>query len=400
MILGILRETKQGESRVICTPQEVAAITAAGHTVYAQRGCGARAGFPDEAYEAAGALLASTAQELFAVCDMVAKVKEFTPEEWPLIRKGQLLLGCLHPAANPAEVDALLESGCIAFTAEDSHRYGSPNSEAAGKMGALFGLESLLTIHGGKGKYVGGFAGAPGIEVLILGSGKVGRSALQVLHALGANCTVMARNMQKLRELSAQYHGRVRVMHCSQESIAEVIPKTDLVLNCVKWQKENPDFLITRAMLSRMEKGSVIVDISNDEPGAIETSHATTHDQPRYIVDGIVHYCVSNIPGAVAHSASVAYAAQMLPMLLSLLNDGEEESCIRDGCYRRALTVYRGLLTHEETSAVQGKPWLRPEEALGISGYRLDPAPPATDTRSAYFYSWAENCGAQCDCIS
>ena len=138
----------------------------------------------------------------------------------------------------------------------------------------------------------------------------------------------------------------------------------------------------------------MIVDISNDEPGAIETSHATTHDQPRYIVDGIVHYCVSNIPGAVAHSASVAYAAQMLPMLLSLLNDGEEESCIRDGCYRRALTAYRGLLTHEETSAVQGKPWLRPEEALGISGYRLDPAPPATDTRSAYFYPWAENCGA------
>lgn len=200
--------------------------------------------------------------------------------------------------------------------------------------------------------------------------------------------------MQKLRELSAQYHGRVRVMHCSQESIAEVLPKTDLVLNCVKWQKENPDFLITRQMLSLMEKGSVIVDISNDEPGAIETSHATTHDQPRYIVDGIVHYCVSNIPGAVAHSASVAYAAQMLPMLLSLLNDGEEESCIRDGCYRRALTAYRGLLTHEETSAVQGKPWLRPEEALGISGYRLDPAPPATDTRSAYFYPWAENCGA------
>ena len=120
MILGILRETKLGESRVICTPQEVAAITAAGHTVYAQRGCGARAGFLDEAYEAAGALLATTAQEVFAVCDMVAKVKEFTPEEWPLIRKGQLLLGCLHPAANPAEVDALLESGCIAFTAEDS----------------------------------------------------------------------------------------------------------------------------------------------------------------------------------------------------------------------------------------------------------------------------------------
>ena len=160
MILGILRETKKGENRVICTPKEVETITSAGHTVYAQRGCGERAGFSDEAYESAGALLTDSVQELFKVCDMVAKVKEFTPEEWPLIRTGQLLLGCLHPAANPEEVDALMKSGCIAFTAEDSHRYGSPNCEAAGKQGALFGLESLLTIHGGKGKYVGGFAGS------------------------------------------------------------------------------------------------------------------------------------------------------------------------------------------------------------------------------------------------
>ena len=148
-------------------------------------------------------------------------------------------------------------------------------------------------------------------------------------------------------------------------------------------------------MLSLMEKGSVIVDISNDEPGAIETSRATTHEDPRYIVDGIVHYCVANIPGAVAHSASVAYAAQMLPLILHLLNDGEEETCIRDGYYRRALTIYRGLLTHEETSAVQGKPWVRPEEALGISGFRLDPAPLASDTHSTHFYSWAEDGGAQ-----
>ena len=216
MILGILRETKKGENRVICTPKEVETITSAGHTVYAQRGCGERAGFSDEAYEAAGALLTDSVQELFKICDMVAKVKEFTPEEWPLVRTGQLLLGCLHPAANPEEVDALMKSGCIAFTAEDSHRYGSPNCEAAGKQGALFGLDSLLTIHGGKGKYVGGLAGEPGIHALILGSGKVGRGALQVLQALGANCTVMARNMHRLRALSAQYNGRVRVRRCSR----------------------------------------------------------------------------------------------------------------------------------------------------------------------------------------
>ena len=253
----------------------------------------------------------------------------------------------------------------------------------------------MLTIHGGKGKYVGGFAGEPGIHALILGSGKVGRGALQVLQALGANCTVMARNMHRLRALSAQYNGRVRIRRCSRSHIAEELPKTDIVLNCVKWRKENKEFLITRNMLSLMEKGSVIVDISNDEPGAIETSRATTHDEPRYTVDGIVHYCVENIPGAVAHSASVAYAAQMLPLILSLLNDGEEETCIRDGYYRRALTIYRGLLTHEETSAVQGRPWVRPEEALGISGFHLDPAPLASETCSTLFYSWAEDDGAK-----
>ena len=394
MKLGVLKDIKKEEYRVILTPSEVENIIQDGHQVLVERSAGERAGFPDREYEEVGAVLTDR-YEIYRECDMVAKVKEFTPEEWPLIRTGQLLLGCLHPAANPEEVDALMKSGCIAFTAEDSHRYGSPNCEAAGKQGALFGLESLLTIHGGKGKYVGGLAGEPGIHALILGSGKVGRGALQVLQALGANCTVMARNMHRLRALSAQYNGRVRVRRCSRAHIAEELPKMDIVLNCVKWQKENKDFLITRNMLSLMEKGSVIVDISNDEPGAIETSRATTHEDPRYIVDGIVHYCVANIPGAVAQSASVAYAAQMLPLILRLLNDGEEETCIRDGYYRRALTIYRGLLTHEETSAVQGKPWVRPEEALGISGFRLDPAPLASDTHSTHFYSWAEDGGAQ-----
>ena len=164
MILGILRETKKGENRVICTPKEVETITSAGHTVYAQRGCGERAGFSDEAYESAGALLTDSVQELFKVCDMVAKVKEFTPEEWPLIRTGQLLLGCLHPAANPEEVDALMKSGCIAFTAEDSHRYGSPNCEAAGKQGALFVIlcrvirypDSAAIVLSGVGSYENG----------------------------------------------------------------------------------------------------------------------------------------------------------------------------------------------------------------------------------------------------
>ena len=386
MILGILKDIKEGEYRVIATPREVQSIVAAGHTVLAEHDCGRMAGFPDEKYAAAGAEVVQTREEIWARADMVAKVKEFTPVEYPLIREGQILLGCIHPAGHPEEVDALLESGCIAFTAEDAHRYGSPNCEAAGKQGALFGLESMLTINGGKGKFVGGFAGAPGMNVLILGCGLVGQGALEVLYALGANCTVMATSPGTLRDISNRDHGKINTMYSSRENIAAVLPQTDMVLNCVKWQKERTDFLITKEMLKLMEPGSVLVDISNDDPGAIESSHETHHDDPRYVVNGVVHYCVGNIPGAVANSASVAYAGEMLPMLLSILNRGVAETCVRDGFYRRSLTCYRGLLTHEETSAIQDRPWMRPEDALGIADRKLDPAPPATKTRSAHFY--------------
>ena len=185
MIFGLLRDIKEGEYRVICTPTEVATIAAAGHTVLAQKDCGKAAGFSNEAYEKAGAEIVESAEEMYARCDMVAKVKEFEESEYGLIRENQIILGCIHPAGHPEEVDAILKSKCIAFTAEDCHRYGSPNCEAAGKQGALFGLESMLTINGGKGKYVGGFAGAPGMNVLILGGGLVGQNALSVLYALG-----------------------------------------------------------------------------------------------------------------------------------------------------------------------------------------------------------------------
>lgn len=386
MIYGILKDCKEGEYRVISTPLEVQSIIASGHSVLAEHDCGKMAGFPDESYVEAGAKIVSRREEIWAGCDMIAKVKEFTSEEYPLMRKNQILLGCLHPAGHPEEVDALLEKGVVAFTAEDSHRHGSPNCEAAGKQGALFGLESMLTVNGGKGKFVGGFAGAPRMNVLILGAGGVGRGALEVLVALGANCTVMDINVGVLRTLLSQHQARINTMLCSKEAISAVLPATDMVINCVKWDKRRTDFLIDKEMLKLMEQGSVLVDISNDAPGAIESSHETHHEYPRYVVNGVVHYCVSNIPSAVANSASVAYASEMLPMILSILNDGVTECCVKDGFYRRSLTAYKGYLTHEETSAVQNKPWIRPEEILGISDRRLDPAPPASVTRSEFFY--------------
>ena len=386
MIFGVLKDIKEGEYRVICTPTEVATIIGSGHIVLAQKDCGKASGFSNEAYEKAGAEIVDSAEEMYARCDMIAKVKEFEESEYSLLRENQIILGCIHPAGHPKEVDAILKSKCIAFTAEDCHRYGSPNCEAAGKQGALFGLESMLTINGGKGKYVGGFAGAPGMNVVILGGGLVGQGALSVLHALGANVTVMDINVGVLRMLGDKYNSKINTMFCTKETIASVLPQTDMVINAVKWPKQRKDFLIDKEMLKLMEPGSVLVDISNDDPGAIESSHETHHDNPRYVVNGVVHYCVSNIPGAVAHSTSVSYAAEMLPAILSILNDGVEEACVKDGFVRRSLTAYKGYLTHEETSGIQNKPWICPEDILGIKDRSLDFAPPATATKSTNFY--------------
>ena len=385
MVLGVLKDIKTWECRVIVTPLETEAIIANGHTVLIQSECGKAAGFPDTAYEKAGAKVVQTAAEIYAQSDFVVKIKELEPQEFDMLREGQMIYCCLHPAGNPAEVQALLKSKVISITAEDSHRYGSPNCEAAGKQGALSGLESMLTINGGKGKFVSGFAGAPGMNVVILGCGMVGKGALEVLHALGAHVTVMDVNFGVMREIQAHYGNSIQTMYCTKETIKSVLPQTDMILNCVRWPKERKDFLIDKEMLKLMEPGSVLVDISNDGPGAIESSYETFHDNPRYVVNGVVHYCVSNIPSAVAHSTSVAVAAEALPMFLNIMNNGLVEACVSDGYIRRSLTTYKGILTHEETSALQGLPWMRPEDALGISDRKLDPAPLNTTTRSTNF---------------
>lgn len=382
MIFGLLKDIKNGEYRTIATPGEIASIVADGHTALVQRGAGEKAGFADEGYEKAGAVLADTMEEIYAKADFVTKVKELEPCEFPLLREGQIIFTCIHPAAHPAEVQAILDSKCIAITAEDCHRCGSPNCEAAGKQGALFGLESMLSINGGKGKFVSGLGGAPAMNVLILGGGTVGQAALSVLYALGARVTVMDINIGILRTLKREYQEHIDTALCTKENIAALLPRTDMVLNCVKWPKGRKDFLIDRPMLKLMEKGSVIVDISNDEDGAIESFHETTHENPRYIEEGVVHYCVSNIPGAISNSTSIAYAASVIPHFRAILNLGLAEACVRDGYLRRGLTAYKGYLTHEETSALQNRPWVRPEDILGIASRKLDPAPPATVTRS------------------
>lgn len=387
MVFGVLKDKKIGEYRVIMTPLEVAAIKDDGHTVLVQKDAGALAGFTNEQYEKEGAEIVETTEEMYERCDFIAKVKEIEENEYKLLKENQIIYTCIHPAAHKEQVQAILDSKCIAFTAEDSHRFGSVNCEAAGKQGALMGLQAMLTINGGKGKFVSGLAGAPGMKVLVLGGGLVGRSALQVLHSLGAWCTVMDVNYGTLRDIGKTYNEKVNTQLSTKQNIKKLLPETDMVINCVKWPKERKDYLIERDMLNLMEKGSVMVDISNDTDGAIESFRETTHEHPTYIENGVVHYCVSNIPGAIANSTSVAYAASVLPHIQSILNSGVKSACIKDGFLRRSLTAYKGYLTHEETSAIQNRPWVRPEDVLHIQGKKLDPAPPATSTRSANLLS-------------
>ena len=385
MKFGILKDIKSGESRVIATPVEVSEIKRDGHEVYVASKAGYDAGFDDDEYAAAGAVIVETNEEIWAECDFVAKVKEIEPSEYDLIREGQMIYCCIHPAAHREEVDVLLEKKVIAITAEDSHRHGSPNCEAAGKAGAFMGLWSLMTMNGGKGKFPSGLVGAPGVNALVCGCGHVGVPAIGVLYDMGVNVTVAGISLGSLKKLDEAYHGKINTIFSNKANLTEILPKVDMVVNCVRWPKDASEPMISREMVASMKRGSVIVDISNDY-GCIETFHETTHDDPTYIEEGVVHYCVSNIPSAIAGSTSVAYAAAVLPHLRNIMNKGLETACADNGFLRRSLTCYKGYLTHEETSGIQNRPWVRPEVILGIEDRDLNPAPPATRTRSDNFY--------------
>lgn len=390
MNLGILKEIKEGEHRVILTPAEVSVISRDGHKVYVEKNAGIDAGFEDGEYVKSGATLLNTAKEIYETCDFVAKVKEIEPQEYDLLRESQIIFTCIHPAAHPEQVDALLEKKVTAFTAEDSHEFGSPNSEAAGKAGAFMGLFALMSINGGCGKFASGLGGAPNVKALVIGAGTVGKAAINTLYSMGAYVSVCDTNLKSLRNISERYGGRIETFLSNKYNIANILPKMDLVVNCVRWPKHAKEFLITREMVASMHKGSAIVDISCDE-GVIETFRPTTHNNPFYIEEGVVHYCVSNIPALIAGSTSVAYAASVLPHMRNILNLGIKKACEQNGYLRRSLTTYNGYLTHEETSGIQHKPWVKPEVILNLNRSNLSHAPKNTSTKSDLFYKEYEN---------
>lgn len=381
MKIGLLKEIKNGEYRTILTPNEVAELILDGHELFVQSGAGAGASFEDEEYEKLGAKILSTKEEIYKISDFVTKVKEIEEEEYELLKENQIIFTCIHPAASRQEVDALLKAKVIAFTAEDTHRYGSPNCEIAGKLGVLKGAEHLLRTNGGSGQLICGAGGAPAANVLILGAGLAGRGALEIAYGLGANITVMDINVQILRNLLSDFPG-INTMISNTANIKSLLGNIDLILNCVKWPKHRKDHLIYKEMLKLMKKGSVIVDVSADIGGAIETYRHTTHENPIFIEDGIVHYGVDNIPGAASKTTTIAYAASVIEHIKSIANNGIKEACKRNGYLRRSLTVYKGTLTHEETSVIQKRDWVRPEVILGLEEGSYDIVPTATTTVS------------------
>ncbi len=381
---GVLKDIKNGEYRVVATPAEVRTLVEDGVEVHVASGAGYKAGFDDADYAAAGAIIEDANEQVWQTCDFVTKVKEIEPSEYDLIREGQVVFCCIHPAAHREEVDVLLDKKTVAFSAEDSHRFGSPNCEAAGKAGAFMGLWALMSNNGGLGKFANGIGPSEPVKAIVCGAGIVGRGAIDTLYRLGVDLTVIAVHDSTLEAMAEKYPG-IKTMRSEDASLAELMPDADLLLNCVRWPKDATEYMITREMVASMRRGSVICDISNDF-GCIETFRETTHDDPIYVEEGVVHYCVSNIPGAIAGSTSVAYAQALLAHFRSILADGVAEACVKNGFLRRSLTCYDGYLTHEETSGIQGRPWVRPEVILGIADRDLDPAPPATKTTSDNYY--------------
>lgn len=385
MKFGVLKDIKIGECRVVSTPCEVKMLVDDGAEVFVEHNAGQLAGFDDTEYVAAGGKILATKEEIYSTCDMVAKIKEIEPSEYNLLREGQIIFSCIHPAAHPEEVQALIDKKVTSFTAEDTYRYGSPNCEAAGKAGAFMGLYAMMSINGGCGKFVSGLAGAPNIKAMVLGYGLVGSAAVNFLHQLGAWVTVGDVNYNQLLNIENKYYGNVNTFFSNKCAIEKLLPDIDLVVNCVRWPKDNKEFLIDRKMVRSMHKGSVIVDISNDY-GVIETFHETDHNNPMYIEEGVVHYCVPNIPALIAGSTSVANSACLVNHFKNILKNGVVKACENDEYLRRGLVSYNGYLTHEETSKIQNRPWVKPEVVLNIHNKSLKFAPKCTNSYSNNYY--------------
>jgi alanine dehydrogenase len=369
MRIGVPKEIKVHEYRVGMTPPGVREAVRRGHTVMVERNAGHAIGIDDRHYAAAGAEIADSAAAIYASADMIVKVKEPQPSEYGLLRRGQVLFTYLHLAPDPEQARALIQSGCIAIAYETvtDDRGGlpllAPMSEVAGRMAVQAGAGCLEIERGGRGVLLGGVPGVLPGKVAIIGGGVVGMNAATVAVGMAAQVTVIDRSLRRLAELDAQFGGRLTTLYSTADTIETEVDSADLVIGAVLVPGAAAPKLITREMVTRMRRGAVIVDVAIDQGGCAETSRPTTHANPTYVVDEVVHYCVTNMPGAVARTSTFALDNATLPFVLALA-DGYKQALIRDPHLRNGLNVYEGRITHRAVADALNLEYTPPEKAL------------------------------------
>lgn len=369
MLVGVPREIKVHEYRVGLTPASAREYVHAGHSVIVETGCGSGIGSSDDDYRAAGADIASTADEVFQAADMIVKVKEPQREEWEKLRAGQILFTYLHLAPDPEQTRGLLKSGCTAIAYETiTDEAGglpllAPMSEVAGRLSIEAGAIALRKSHGGRGLLMGGVPGVPPARLVALGGGVVGTQATRVALGLGAEVTVVDRSLSRLRYLDEIFQGRVRTRFATKAAIEEEVTSADVVIGAVLVAGASAPKLVDRALLSRMRRGAVIVDVAIDQGGCFETSRPTTHADPTYEIDGIVHYCVANMPGAVPLTSSHALNNATLPFGLRLARDGLA-ALSDDSHFLAGLNVHRGKVTARAVAESLKAPYVPAHDAL------------------------------------
>lgn len=360
MLVGVPTEIKNNEYRVGLTPASVHELVVQGHQVIVQQGAGSEIGLPDAHYVAAGASIMASAQEVFAQADMIVKVKEPQAAECAMLRAGQILFTYLHLAPDPEQTAALVRSGavCIAYETVTGPGGGlpllAPMSEVAGRMSIQAGAAHLEKSRGGMGLLLGGVPGVAAGHVVIIGAGVVGTNALQMAVGTGARVTVLDKNVDRLRQLDLVYGNRIATLHSSAQALEEAVLSADLVIGGVLVPGAAAPKLVTRSMVSRMKKGAVVVDVAIDQGGCFETSHATTHADPTFVVDGVVHYCVANMPGAVARTSTFALNNATIGHALALAGKGWRRALADDVHLRQGLNVCQGKVTFEAVARALG----------------------------------------------
>lgn len=370
MHIGVPTEIKTREYRVGMLPAAVREAVAHGHAVSVQSGAGLGAGYPDEAYAQAGAVILPDAPAVFAAADMIVKVKEPQPDEIKMLREGQVLFTYLHLAPDPEQARGLQDSGCTAIAYETvTDRAGrlpllAPMSEVAGRMAPQVGAAALEKEHGGAGILLSGVPGVPPGRVVVLGGGVVGTAAVRIGLGMGADVMVIDKSLTRLDELDTIFGPRLKTVYATSESIEAHVLEADVVIGAVLIPGGSAPKLVTRDMLPRMRTGAVLVDVAIDQGGCFETSRPTTHDNPTYIVDGVVHYCVANMPGAVARTSAQALGNATLPFILALADKGWKQALLEDPHLRAGLNVHAGRITHPAVAEALGAEFQSPDGVL------------------------------------